>query len=104
MLKVKKCWHHLLWADVIRFFATKKGQRNVKKCEILIKIADIDREILNHFWKTWEISMEFSGKMCLMVILKVTKNHGFILSLEDTFFEKPQVGVQIDSPSIPQPF
>ena len=25
-----------------------------------------------------------------MIILKVTKNQGFILSLEDTFFEKPQ--------------
>ena len=36
--------------------------------------------------------MKFSGKMCLMIILKVTKNQGFILSLEDTFFEKPQGG------------
>ena len=34
--------------------------------------------------------MKFSGKMCLMIILKVTKNQGFALSLEDTFFEKPQ--------------
>ena len=34
--------------------------------------------------------MKFSGKMCLMIILKVTKNQGFTLSLEDTFFEKPQ--------------
>ena len=25
-----------------------------------------------------------------MIILKVTKNQGFTLSLEDTFFEKPQ--------------
>ena len=30
-----------------------------------------------------------------MIILKVTKNQGFTLSLEDTFFEKPQGG-QID--------
>ena len=36
--------------------------------------------------------MKFSGKMCLKVILKVTKNQGFTLSLEDTFFEKPQEG------------
>ena len=28
--------------------------------------------------------------MCLKIILKVTKNQGFTLSLEDTFFEKPQ--------------
>ena len=36
-----------------------------------------------------------------MILLKVTKNQGFILSLEDTFFEKPQVeGVKLT----PQPF
>ena len=45
--------------------------------------------------------MKFLGKMCcLMIILKVTKNHGFTLSLEDTFFEKPKGwgggGVQTD--------
>ena len=34
--------------------------------------------------------MKFSGKMCFKIILKVTKNQGFTLSLEDTFFEKPQ--------------
>ena len=34
--------------------------------------------------------MKFSGKMCLKIILKVTKSQGFTLSLEDTFFEKPQ--------------
>ena len=27
--------------------------------------------------------------MWLMIVLKVTKNQGFTLSLEDTFFEKP---------------
>ena len=41
--------------------------------------------------------MKFSGKMCLKIILKVTKNQGFNLSLEDTFFEKPQGG-QTDLP------
>ena len=39
--------------------------------------------------------MKFSGKMCLMIILNVTKKHGFSLSVEDTFFEKPHGG-QID--------
>ena len=34
--------------------------------------------------------------MCLKIILKVTKNQGLALSVEDTFFEKPQGGVQID--------
>ena len=33
-----------------------------------------------------------------MIIIEVTKNQGFNLSLNDTFFEKPQ-GDQIDSPS-----
>ena len=36
--------------------------------------------------------MKFSGKMCFEIILKVTKNQGFTLSLEDTVFEKPQEG------------
>ena len=42
--------------------------------------------------------MKISGKMCLMIILNVTKNQGFTLSLEDTFFEKPQ-GCPADPPS-----
>ena len=46
--------------------------------------------------------MKFSGKMSFKIILKVTKNQGFILSLEDRFLEKPQEGgAQIDPP---QPF
>ena len=36
--------------------------------------------------------MKFLGKISLMIILKVTKSHGFNLSLEDIFFEKPQEG------------
>ena len=31
--------------------------------------------------------MKFSGKMCLKMILKFTKNYGFTLSLEDTLFK-----------------
>ena len=43
--------------------------------------------------------MKFSGKMCLMINLKVTKNQGFTLCLEDTIFKKtPGGGDQIDSP------
>ena len=34
--------------------------------------------------------MKFSGKMFFKIMLKVTKNQGFTLSLEDTFFEKSQ--------------
>ena len=55
-----------------------------------MKIANIDREIIRIFWTTWGISMKFSGKMWLMIILKVTKTQLFTLSLEDTFFGKPQ--------------
>ena len=41
--------------------------------------------------------MQFSGKMCFKIILKVTKNQCFTLSLEDRFFEKPQgEGVQFE--------
>ena len=43
--------------------------------------------------------MEFSGKMSLKIILKATKSQRFTLSLEDTIFDKPQVGGQIDPPS-----
>ena len=55
-----------------------------------MKIANIDREFFHIFWTTWGNSMKFSGKMYLKIILKVTKTQGFTLSLEDTFFEKPQ--------------
>ena len=44
--------------------------------------------------------MKFSGKMCLKIILKVTKNQGFTLSLEDTFFEKLEGGSQFEPPPI----
>ena len=33
--------------------------------------------------------MKFSGKISLKIILKVRKNQGFSLSLEDMLFEKP---------------
>ena len=36
--------------------------------------------------------MKYPGKMWLLIILKVTKNQGFTLSAEDTFFEKAQRG------------
>ena len=55
-----------------------------------MKIANIDRENLLIFWTTWGISIKFSGKMWLMIILRVTKKQGLALSLEDTFYEKPQ--------------
>ena len=47
--------------------------------------------------------MKFSGKMCLKIILKVTKNQGFSLCLEDTLFEKPQGGVRLTHTHPPPP-
>ena len=35
-----------------------------------------------------------------MIILKVKKKQCFALYLEDTLFEKPQVGVKLTSPSL----
>ena len=64
----------------------------------MMKIVNIDGKILHIFWKTWGISKKFSGKMWLMIILKVTKNQGFIISLEDTVSENSQAG-QLDTPS-----
>ena len=75
--------------------------KNPKNWWKSMKIANIDREILHNFWTTWRISKKSSGKMWLMIIKKVTKNQGFTLSLEDTFFEKPQWGRQIVPPPSP---
>ena len=43
--------------------------------------------------------MKFLEKMWLTIILKVTKNQGISLFLEDTFLEKPQGEGKIDTPS-----
>ena len=56
-------------------------QRNVKNSRKLMKIVNIDEEHLHTFQMTCEISIEFSEKMCLMIVLKVTKNQGFKASL-----------------------
>ena len=39
--------------------------------------------------------MQFSGKVRLMVILKVTKKQGFTLFFEDIFFGKTTIGGQL---------
>ena len=66
-----------------------------------MKIANIDKENLDNFWKTWKTSMKLSGKTSLMIILKVTKSQGFTISLSDTFFKKPQ-GAESNWPPPPQ--
>ena len=67
--------------------------KNPKKRWKLMKTTSIDRKRLHIFWTTWGISMKFSEKMWLTVILKITRKQGFALSFF-TFFEKPQGGAQ----------
>ena len=71
-----------------------------------MKIANIDTESLHILWTTSKMSMKFSEKMWLMIILKVTENQDCTLSSKDTFLEKPQgmgMGVQIYSCSHQHP-
>ena len=69
-----------------------------------MKRANIDGENLQFFWTTWRIlMMTLSGKMWLMVILKLKlekKKQGFILSLKNTILEKPGDECQTEPPSI----
>ena len=75
--------------------------RNVKKSKKLLKLVNIDEENLHIFQTTWGISMKFSGKMCLVIILKVTKKKGFTPSLENTVLKKPQgAGQNYPTPSL----
>ena len=55
-----------------------------------MKLANIDKIILHIFQTIWEISMEFSGKMCFMIISKFTESQGFTLSVENTVSKKSQ--------------
>ena len=57
-----------------------------------MKVANIDKESLHVFLTTSGISMKISEKVWLMIMLKVTKNQDFTLSLEDKFSEKPEGG------------
>ena len=46
--------------------------------------------------------MKCSGTMCFKMILKVTKNQGSTLSIEDAFFKKQQGGgFNLTPPPIP---
>ena len=65
----------------------------------LVKIINIEEENLHIFTATLVISMIFSAKIWLMIISKVTKKQSFTLSLENTFYEKPEEGSQIGTPT-----
>ena len=88
MLKVKNT--DIICYMMMSFVSLWQG--TVKKSRKLMKIVNIDREVIHNFWMTRGISMKFSGKMWLMIILKVTKSQCFTLSLvvenratQDTF-------------------
>ena len=70
-------------------------QGNVKKSKKSMKIVNIEAENLHIFCTTRRISAKFSGKMWLMIILKITKNQGFTLSLENIFSKKSK-GVKLN--------
>ena len=70
-----------------------------------MKRANIDGENLHIIWTTWGIlMMTFSGKMWLMIILKLkkkqTNKNGIILSLKNIFSEKPGDECQTEPPSL----
>ena len=68
------------------FFSLSQGSvKNQKNWWKSIKIANIDGEILYIFWTTKGISMKFSGKMWIVIMLKVTKKQVFTLCLSNTF-------------------
>ena len=101
MLKVRKCWHHLLYADVICFFVIMKCQKIIKNWWKLTKIANLDSECPHIFRTTWGISIKFSGNMWFAIISKVTKKQSFALALEDTFLEIQQGWVKLTPPHPP---
>ena len=66
--------------------------KNLKNGWKTMKIANIDREIIHIFWMTLGISMKLSGKLCLMIILKVTKKPGFYPPFRRYIFRKTTGG------------
>ena len=67
-------------ADLISLFATRECQKLQKFDE---NSYNTDEENLHIFRTPWGTSTKFSGKMCLTIILKVTKNQGFTPFLEN---------------------
>ena len=96
-LTAKKCLYHLLCAEVISFFATRKWQKKPRKTD---ETVNTERENLHNFWTAWGISMKFSGKIRLMIILKVEKETGLHpLYTKFIFRETTWGGIQTDTTS-----
>ena len=60
-------------------------QGNVKKSKKLIKLVNIEEGNFHISGTTSGISIKFSGRMCLLTILKVTKNRALPLSRKYSF-------------------
>ena len=68
-------------ADLISLFATRECQKLQKFDENSYNTDEVNLHI---FRTPWGTSTKFSGKVCLMIILKVTKNQDFTPFLENT--------------------
>ena len=62
-------------------------QGNVKKSSKSMKIANIGEENLHIFWTRWGIFMIFSGKMWILITLKVAKKQGGIKTQGEVFIK-----------------
>ena len=67
-------------------------EENIKRSEKSVKTINIKGEHLHIFRMTWGISIKFSVKMWLMIIMKVTKNQGCTLSKKHIGFWKNHKG------------
>ena len=76
--------------STLTWVSLQKG--NVKKSKKLIKIVNIEEERLHILRMNWGISMMSSGKMSLMIILKVAKKQGIHPFSEKYIFEKNKEG------------
>ena len=59
-----------------------------------MKIVDIEEGNVQIFQTNWGISIKFSKKSWLMIILNVTKKQDFTLSLIKTILEKLKGGIK----------
>ena len=68
-------------------------QGKVRASEKSMKIVNIEGENLHVFWTIWGMSMKYSGKTWLMIILKVTKKQSLtlFLSRKHTFWKNHRV-------------
>ena len=66
----------------------------------MMKIVNIEEENLHIIWTNWGISMKFSGKMWLTIILKVQKT-GLPLLSKKIHFWKNHSGIKLPPPRHP---